>query len=90
MPEHSTPPREATVDRAEDAGIDDSRSRLSRYDLLLAVVPAAFLLGSIVCLAAGVPLRVAMPAAASIGALALVDGLFLNPPRRPGTGSGPA
>lgn len=90
MPEHSTPRREAAVDRHEDAGIDDSRPGLSRYDLLLAVIPAAFLVGSAVALAADVPLRLVEPVAASIGALALVDGLFLNPPRRPGAGSGPA
>ena len=90
MPEHSTPGHEATVDRPEDAGIDDSRPRLSRYDLLLAVVPAAFLVGGAVAMAADVPLRLVVPVAASIGALALVDGLFLNPPRQPGAGSGPA
>ena len=76
------------------AGTDDStsdrpkntaslRHRLSRYDLLLAVVPAAFLLGLLAVGLADVPLRVAMSSAGAVGALALIDGLFLNPPRRP-------
>lgn len=60
-----------------------TRHRLSRYDLLLAVVPAAFLLGLLAAGLADVPLRVAMSSAGAVGALALVDGLFLNPPRRP-------
>ena len=58
------------------------RPRLSRYDLVLAVVPAAFLLGLLAVTVADVPLRVGMGSAAAVGALALVDGLFLNPPRR--------
>lgn len=55
--------------------------RLSRYDLLLAVVPVAFLVGLLAAGLTDVPLRVAMSSAAAVGALALVDGLFLNPPR---------
>lgn len=58
-------------------------ARLSRYDLLLAVVPAAFLVGLLAATLADVPFRVAMSSAAAVGALALVDGLFLNPPRQP-------
>lgn len=57
--------------------------RLTRYDLVLAVIPTAFLLGLLATGLAGVPPRVAMGSAAAIGALALVDGLFLNPPRPP-------
>ena len=59
---------------------------LSRYDLLLAVIPAAFLLGLLAAGLADVPLRLAMGSAGAVGALALIDGLFLNPPRRPGVG----
>lgn len=54
---------------------------LSRYDLLLAVIPAAFACS----LAAGqllsVPSSNAMAAASVVGALVLADALFLNPPR---------
>lgn len=62
---------------------DRSRHRLTRYDLLLLVVPAAFLVALLAVGLAGVPLRVATSAAAGVSALALVDGLFFNPPRRP-------
>lgn len=60
-----------------------NRRRFSRYDLLLAVVPTAFVLGLLAVGLADVPFRVAMSSAATVGALALVDGLFINPPRRP-------
>lgn len=60
-----------------------ARHRLSRYDLLLAVVPLAFAVGLLAAGLGEVPFRVAMSAAATVGALALVDGLFRNPPRRP-------
>ena len=70
-------PTERPDDRTPD------RHRLSRYDLLLAVVPAAFLAGLAAVGLADVPLRIAMTSAGAVGALALVDGLFLNPPRGP-------
>lgn len=59
--------------------------RFSRYDLLLAVVPVAFVMGLLATGAADVPIRVSLSGAAGVGALALVDALFLNPPRRPRT-----
>jgi len=73
----------SSVDRPR-SNVGDRR-RLSRYDLVLAAVLAAFLLGLLAVGLADVPLRVAMSSAAAVGALALVDGLFLNPPRRPRT-----
>jgi len=79
---------DSSFDRTET--VTGSRHRLSRYDLLLAVVPVAFVLGLLAVGLAGVPFRVAMGSAAAVGALALVDGLFLNPPRRPGARDGPA
>lgn len=89
MPGTTTSPRDPRPERRHPrTGIDGGRTRFSRYDLLLAVIPAAFLSGLLVSGAAGVPLRLAMPAAAGVGALALVDGLFLNPPRRPRAGNG--
>jgi len=89
MPEATTSPGDSSANRT------DSRSgigwrRLTRYDLLLAVVPAAFLAGALLSVVAGVPLRTALPAAALVAALAIVDGLFLNPPRRPRAGDGAA
>lgn len=61
--------------------------RFSRYDLLLAVVPVAFVLGLLATGVADVPIRVSLSGAAGVGALALVDALFINPPRRPRAGN---
>ncbi|MFB6171745.1 MAG: hypothetical protein ABEJ23_04375 [Haloarculaceae archaeon] len=59
----------------------DRLSALSRYDLLLAVVPIAFLCSLAVGQLLSLPPRHALASGAVVGALALVDGLFLNPPR---------
>jgi hypothetical protein len=58
----------------------------SRYDLLLVVIPAAFVLSLLVGHLFSVTPRLSMAAAAVVGAAALVDGLFVNPPQ---AGSGP-
>ena len=87
-----TPP--SSSDRPETVAPDRhrlsrKRRRLSRYDPLLAVVPLSFVAGLLAVGLADVPFRVAMSSAAAVGALALVDGLFLNPPRRPRARDGP-
>jgi hypothetical protein len=78
---------ETPSERPEDTDVVRHRPPrgrgLSRYDLLLAVVPVAFLLGLLAAGLADVPLRVALSSAGAVSALALVDGLFFNPPRRP-------
>lgn len=58
-------------------------SSLSRYDLLLAVIPTAFVFAAVLGVALPVPPRDAVLAASVVGVAALVDALFLNPPRRP-------
>lgn len=63
---------------------DDTFGSLSRYDLVLAVIPAAFLAASLLGAALPVGPREAMVGAALVGALVLVDALFVHPPR--GTG----
>ena len=63
------------------------RSRLpdlSRYDLLLAVIPLAFVAMLGVHAALGVPLRLAVAGGALLSGAAVVDGLFFNPPSGPG------
>lgn len=55
-------------------------TRLTRYDLLLAIIPAAFLLALVASTALSTPPRVALVVASAVGALAVVDGLFRNPP----------
>ena len=58
----------------------------SRHDVVLAVIPAAFVLAVLLGGLAGVPARTAVAAAAAVGALAMLDALFFNPPRGPTTG----
>lgn len=58
----------------------DLSGSASRYDLALATIPLAFLLGAIAHLVSPVPLRVALAAGATVGLLVLVDAVFLNPP----------
>lgn len=64
--------------------------RASRYDLVLAVIPAAFLVAGLAGSVLAVPLETAVIAASALGGLAVVDALFLNPPRGPSTGRPPA
>lgn len=61
--------------------------QISRYDLILAVIPAAFLLAFVASQVVPVSTRVLLTGATTVGALALVDGLFVNPPS---SGSGAA
>jgi hypothetical protein len=56
------------------------RTTLSRYDLVLAVIPAAFLLGLLAAASLSIPLETTLPASSLIGVLALADTLYLNPP----------
>lgn len=56
---------------------------VSRYDLVLAVIPSAFLVALILGNVLPVSPRIALASASVVGALALLDALFLNPPRRP-------
>jgi hypothetical protein len=53
---------------------------VSRYDLVLAVIPAAFLLALLSTVLLSVPLRTTLPASSLVGVLALTDTLYLNPP----------
>lgn len=62
----------------------------TRYDLVLAVIPAAFLLAVMLGSTPAVPGPVAVAAASVVGVLAVVDALFLNPPREPTAGRPPA
>lgn len=56
------------------------RTTLSRYDLVLAVIPAAFLVALLVSVAFSIPLRTVLVAGSLVGAFALADSLYLNPP----------
>lgn len=63
--------------------------RRTRYDLVLAVIPAALALGLLLGATTPVPSPVAVAAAAAVGVLAMVDALFINPPRGPTAGESP-
>lgn len=58
-----------------------TETALSRYDLVLLVIPVAFLAGLLATRFLSVPLPTAMAAASTVGVLAVADGLFVNPPR---------
>lgn len=58
---------------------------VSRYDLLLAVIPAAFVLAAVLGALATTATRDAVLVAALVGVAAMVDALFLNPPGRGAT-----
>lgn len=54
---------------------------LSRYDLLLMAIPAAFLLAFVTSTALSIGVHAALVGAALVGALAIADAVALNPPR---------
>lgn len=79
--------------RPIEAGIDRIKAavrRVSRHDLVLAVIPAAFLVAALLGVALDVEPTTAVGAAAGFSALAVLDALFVNPPRRPSAGRPPA
>ena len=55
-------------------------STVSRWDLLLASIPMAFAVAATAIHALGLPLEAGLALAGVVGALVLVDGLFLRPP----------
>lgn len=71
----SNNPRTTTVERRRDG--------LSRYDLVLLVVPVAFLLALVASEVSSFALSTLVAAASAVSGVAVADGLFLNPPRRP-------
>jgi hypothetical protein len=57
---------------------------VSRYDLILAAIPLAFVTAILAAVVLGVPLRSTMGAASLVGALAVGDAIFRNPPTNSG------
>lgn len=54
--------------------------RLTRYDLLLWIIPLAFVVGLVAATVLSTPIRTGLFAASVVATLALFDGLFRNPP----------
>lgn len=74
------------ISTGTDVGRSDRRTPLgspgplSRYDLTLLVIPFVLVLAGLVGAASPVPTLAALLAGALLGAVAVVDALFLNPP----------
>lgn len=62
-------------------GIDERPGRFTRYDFVLAVIPVAFLLAGLASQITPVAPRTMLAVASLVGALGLLDALFLNPPQ---------
>lgn len=56
----------------------------TRYDLVLALIPAVFAVMLATAALADLTLRMALTGASLVGALAVVDALFLHPPSHGG------
>jgi len=73
--------------RSDNTGSDrigfETIASLSRYDLVLAFIPVAFLMSVVLSFVLSVPFRTTLTGASAVGALALLDALFVNPPIRP-------
>lgn len=54
--------------------------QVSRYDLVLAVIPAVFVLAALAGTLLSLPPEAAVAAASLLGVVAMVDAMFLNPP----------
>jgi len=66
----------------------DGATVVSRYDLVLAVVPVALLLGLAAGLLSSIPLHAAMAVGSLVGAAAVADALFVDPPTNTADHSG--
>lgn len=60
--------------------------QLSRYDLVLTVIPFVFALAAVANVAFSVPFLGALAASAIVSVVVLADALFINPPVDTGTG----
>lgn len=55
-------------------------STLTRYDLVLAVIPSAFIVAVLLGHVFSLSVEASAAVASVVGALALLDGLFVHPP----------
>jgi len=70
---------------SSSAGVVNRRS-VSRYDLILAVIPIALLGAPLFSWLFGAGIEVGLLVGAVVVGFALADGIFLNPPRGPKSG----
>lgn len=80
----------ATSDNSAEAmpnhATGQSRFQPTRYDLVLAIIPSVFIVAVLIGHVLSLPPRLSVFGASLLGALAVADALFVNPPR---TGDGP-
>lgn len=80
------------VSRNPNDGTDDRRrnllplSSLSRYDVVLVLIPLSFAAALVGHLLLSVSLQRAVAAGAVVGVVSLLDALVLNPPTEPPSG----
>jgi len=55
---------------------------LSRYDIILVAIPSAFLAALLIGQVLSLPMQATVVVGAALGALAVVDALFVNPPKQ--------
>lgn len=70
----------SSANSADDRPVAQSFDRLSRYDLVLAVVPLGFVLAALVGRILALSASGTLVLGSAIGLLAVVDALFLSPP----------
>lgn len=68
------------TERLETHRVRNVRSSVSRYDLLLAVIPLAIGGAMLTGRVLDVPLETALLGGVAVALLAVIDGLFLRPP----------
>jgi len=67
-------------ERSGERSTIDVLSGITRHDLVLAIIPSAFVVAMLVGRALSLSTEAAIATASLVGALALVDALFLHPP----------
>lgn len=68
------------VGQPDSASLGRGGGRLSRYDLVLAVLPVAFAVAAAAGHLSAVPLQLALACASLFGGVLVADALFVNPP----------
>jgi len=58
------------------------RQSPTRHDLVLAVIPAVFTLTLVAAVVLGLSIQTAIAGASLVGAVAVIDALFIHPPTR--------
>jgi len=77
----------SSANSADDRPATRPFDRLTRYDIVLAVVPLGFVLAALVGRILSLSASETLALGAAVGLVAVVDALFLSPPTRRRDGS---